>query len=69
MTALFKAILARLRAEPVAVYGSILSALLVILASAGVSADTIALIVTIAGVLGIPITRAQVTPAKTAKAP
>lgn len=56
------ALLTRLRHEPVAFYGGVLSALLVILALIGVDKDTLATVVTIATLLGIPITRARVTP-------
>jgi hypothetical protein len=55
-------LLAKLRHEPVAFYGGIVSALLVVLAFLGVDGDTIALIGTVASLIGIPVTRAQVTP-------
>lgn len=57
-----------LRAEPVAFYGGVLSALLAVLAFAGVDGNLIALIGTVASLLGIPVTRAKVTPVvKTSK--
>lgn len=48
--------------EPVAFYGGLLSALLVLLAVLGVPADLLATIGTIATLLGIPVTRSRVTP-------
>jgi hypothetical protein len=57
-----KGLLGRLRREPVAFYGGLVSAVLVVLGFLGVSGDLIALIGTVASLVGIPITRAQVTP-------
>lgn len=56
------ALLAKLRREPVAFYGGVISAFLVVLAVLGVSADTLATVATVATMLGIPVTRARVTP-------
>lgn len=56
------ALIAKLKREPVAFYGGLVSALLVVLAFLGVDGDLIALIGTIASLVGIPVTRAQVTP-------
>lgn len=56
------ALLTKLRHEPVAFYGGVLSALLVLLAVCGVDESVLATVVTVATLLGIPVTRAQVTP-------
>lgn len=56
------ALLTKLRHEPVAFYGGLISALLVILALCGVDEQILATVVTIATLVGIPVTRAQVTP-------
>jgi hypothetical protein len=62
MTSLTAAVLRKLRSEPVAVWSGIVSALLVVLGFMGVSADVVALIGTIATLVGIPVVRTQVSP-------
>jgi hypothetical protein len=56
------ALLTKIRREPVAFYGGLLSALLLILGYIGVDPELLGLIGTAATLIGIPVTRAQVTP-------
>jgi hypothetical protein len=58
------AIVSKVKKEPVAFWASIVSALLVVLGFVGVQADVIALIGTVATLVGIPVVRTQVSVAK-----
>lgn len=55
-------ILAFLKHEPVAVWGTVLAALIGVLAAVGVPSHVIEVITAVASVLGIPVVRSQVTP-------
>jgi hypothetical protein len=55
-------IIGKLKKEPVAFWASVVSALLVVLGFVGVQADVIALIGTVATLVGVPVVRAQVSP-------
>lgn len=55
-------VLAFIRSEPVAVWGSLLAALIGVLAAVGVPSTVIEVITAVASVLGIPVVRSQVSP-------
>ena len=52
----------KLRREPVAFWGGIVTAAIAVMAYLGVDGDTIALVGTVATAVGIPVVRSQVTP-------
>lgn len=54
----------KLRHEPVAVWGAVFSAALVIAGALGVSATWLATAGAVLSILGIPVVRSQVTPTK-----
>jgi hypothetical protein len=54
----------KLKAEPVAFWGGLVTAALAIMGFAGVSADLIALVGTVSTAVGIPVVRSRVSPVK-----
>ncbi len=66
---MFQVILNKIRREPVAFWSGIVSALLVVLSFVGVNADIIALVGTVATLVGIPVVRAKVSPVTPASRP
>lgn len=68
MTSIVSVILAKLKREPVAVWGVVIAALIGVLAAAGVPSTVLDPVVAVVTLLGIPVVRGAVTPVAALKA-
>ena len=68
MTKILSLVLAKLKREPVAVWGVVIAALIGVLAAAGVPSTVLDPVVAVVTLLGIPVVRGAVTPVAALKA-
>ena len=68
MTKILSLVVAKLKREPVAVWGVVIAALIGVLAAAGVPSTVLDPVVAVVTLLGIPVVRGAVTPVAALKA-